>query len=68
MISFEFDIKLRQIYYSFDTQSGSLHKQLIITNIYPFAYDFCIAVIVRDLIYNTKLIIDGIILHCSNSL
>lgn len=67
MISFEFDLKLRQIYYSFDTQSGSLHKQLIITNIYPFAY-LCIAVIVRDLIYNTELIIDGIILHCSNSL
>lgn len=38
MISFEFDLKLRQIYYSFDTQSGSLHKELIITNIYPFAY------------------------------
>lgn len=33
MISFEFDLKLRQIYYSFDTQSGSLHKELIITNI-----------------------------------
>lgn len=61
MISFEFNLKLRQIYYSFETQSGSLHKQLIITNV-------CIAVIVRDLIYNTKLIIDGIILHCSNSL
>lgn len=65
MISFEFDLKLRQIYYSFDTQSGSLHKQLIITNI---SICICIAVIVRDLIYNTKLIIDGIILHCSNFL
>lgn len=52
MISFEFDLKLRQIYYSFDTQSGSLHKQLNITNVYPFAYVLPLSLEIKSTIQN----------------